>query len=74
MTRHWISCTRFTVLVHTDKAGVITYAAPIVRKFQGQPLSNLLSWAEDFGQFKHEVMAGNLPSGSPGGPPAVVKV
>ncbi len=48
-TEWWISCRKFTVAVTVNDSGVITEAAPIVRKFLGQPLSNLLSWARKFG-------------------------
>jgi hypothetical protein len=57
MRRHWISCAKFTVEVETDGRDVITRAAPIVRKFVGQPLVNLLKWAGDFGRLRHEVMS-----------------
>jgi hypothetical protein len=57
MTRHWISCARFTVEVETDTRGMITRAAPIVRKFQGQPIGNLLNWARELGGFRHEVLS-----------------
>jgi hypothetical protein len=57
MTRHWISCTRFTVEVETDARGIVTKAAPIVRKFQGQPLVNLLKWASELGGLKHEILS-----------------
>ena len=56
MTRHWVSCAKFTVEVETDANDKITRAAPIVRKFVGQPLGNLLRWAEDLGRLRHEVM------------------
>ena len=55
--RHWISCERFTVEVETDERNIIIRAAPIVRKFQGQPLANLLNWASDLGGLKHEVLS-----------------
>lgn len=42
--KHWVSCRMFTVQVNTIEDR-ITWAAPIVRKFIGQPLSNLLRWA-----------------------------
>lgn len=42
--RYWLSCARFTVQVVTDDRGVITWAAPVVRRFVGQPLVNLLRW------------------------------
>lgn len=44
MNSYWVSCRDFTVRVDVDDAGVIRQAAPIVRKFIGQPLSNLLTW------------------------------
>jgi len=49
VTVYFVSCPRFTVRVETDEAGVIRRAAPVVRKFQGQNLNNLLRWAERFG-------------------------
>jgi hypothetical protein len=51
---HWVSCTAFTVRVETDAGGRITWAAPIVRKFVGQPLANLLRWAGSRGGLRHE--------------------
>jgi hypothetical protein len=47
--RHWVSCSKFTVQVNTDANDKIIWAAPIVRKFVGQPLANLLSWAMTLG-------------------------
>ncbi len=44
-----VSCPKFTVLVVADADGVVEFAAPIVRKFIGQLLVNLTSWAEKFG-------------------------
>lgn len=43
MKKWWLSCQMFTVQVNTQD-GVITWAAPIARKFIGQPLSNLERW------------------------------
>ena len=50
-TSWWVSCNKFTIGVTTDDsaAKVITDAAPIVKKFIGQPLDNLLRWAKKFG-------------------------
>jgi len=45
----WVSCDRFTVWVQVDERAVITDAAPIVRRFIGQPLQNLKRWANKFG-------------------------
>lgn len=55
ITRHWISCARFTVEVETDGDKIVR-AAPIVRKFLGQPLANLLEWAQSLGEFRHQVL------------------
>jgi hypothetical protein len=54
--KHWVSCTRFTVLVETDERGVIVGGAPIVRRFIGQPLHALLKWARYLGGFRHELL------------------
>jgi hypothetical protein len=39
----WLSTESMTVQVITEN-GVIVDAAPIVQKFKGQPLSNLIGW------------------------------
>jgi hypothetical protein len=46
MKKYWVSCARFTVQVNTNHLGIIIWAAPIVRKFVGQPLTNLLRWQQ----------------------------
>lgn len=46
MKKWWFSCKSFTVQVETDERRVITKAAPIVRKFLGQPLENLERWQQ----------------------------
>jgi hypothetical protein len=57
MTSHWVSCTRFTVRVEVNERGIITGAAPLVRRFVGQPLGNLLRWTAGIGGLRHEVLA-----------------
>jgi hypothetical protein len=48
--RKWqVSCNKFTVQVNTDEEGRIIFAAPIVKRFMGQPFENLLKWAESLG-------------------------
>jgi hypothetical protein len=47
----WLSCSRFTVGVEI-KDGVIVDAAPIVRKFIGQPTRNLGRWMRGIGGFQ----------------------
>lgn len=56
MRHHWVSCAKFTVRVDTDERGIVTGGAPLVRKFKGQPLKNLLAWARGFGGFRYEVL------------------
>lgn len=52
----WVSCNKFTCYVGTDKSLKIIKAAPIVRKFTGQPLGNLIKWCQKLGGFKIEVL------------------
>ena len=49
MKRVWVSCSKFTVRVEIDEDARIIRAAPIVHRFQGQNLRNLLEWADKFG-------------------------
>lgn len=56
MEKWWISCLKFTVQVNV-KDGVIVNAAPVVTKFKGQPLSNLLRWAAKLGGLQTHRMA-----------------
>jgi hypothetical protein len=49
MTRYWISCKLFTASVTVDAAGRIVEAAPIVKRFLGQPIGNLFAWARQQG-------------------------
>lgn len=47
----WVSCDKMTVKVVTlDR--VIVAGAPIIHKFHGQPLKNLLLWVSRFGNGK----------------------
>jgi hypothetical protein len=46
--RWWVSCPKWTVRVETE-AGRIVFAAPIVRRFVGQGLEDLLAWGRRFG-------------------------
>lgn len=39
----WVSCPQFTVWVQTSN-GIILDSAPIVHRFIGQPLRNLIRW------------------------------
>jgi hypothetical protein len=44
------------VRVVIDERGMITGAAPIVRRFIGQPLENLTHWAAGLGGLRVEVL------------------
>lgn len=41
----WVSCPSWTAAVKTS-GGQIIASAPIVRKFKGQPMLNLLKWCK----------------------------
>jgi hypothetical protein len=49
MMSYWLSSNRMTVIVDTDDDGIIVYGSPIVRKFIGQHLANLISWLDKQG-------------------------
>ena len=58
MKSWWISCHRMTVFVGTENGGIVE-AAPIVRRFIGQPLSNLTGWlGRRFGGLQIEEIGG----------------
>jgi len=40
----WVSCSKFTIQVNIDDAGVIIWTAPIARKFIGQHIGALHTW------------------------------
>jgi len=48
---YWISTERWTVKVVTEADGNIVDAAPLVRKFIGQPFKHLKEWAERKGGY-----------------------
>lgn len=52
MTHWWLSSERMTVLVALDERRVIVDAAPIVRRFIGQPASRLGDWMRRQGGFR----------------------
>lgn len=52
---YWVCCDRFTVLVRAEE-GRITEAAPIVRRFVGQPMNNLLNWARGLGGLRVQML------------------
>lgn len=52
--KYWLSSNRMTVEVIVDFDGKICKAAPIARKFTGQPLENLVRWMENQTGFRME--------------------
>jgi hypothetical protein len=52
----WLSTERMSVSVAIDEDDVIVDAPPIVRKFIGQPITNLMRWlAKQPGYMKAEL-------------------
>lgn len=65
---HWVSCQAFTVHVASEDCRIVS-AAPIVRRFVGQPLDNLLNWVrKQPGSLRvvSEPAGGALDPGGPG--------
>lgn len=54
MTVHWISCKAWTAHAVSDERGIVIEAAPIIGRFVGQPVLNLLAWAAKLGGLRHE--------------------
>jgi len=44
MTWVWLSTPDFTVRVECTPKGIINGGAPLVKRFAGQPFTNLLNW------------------------------
>lgn len=51
MSEWWLSSRRMTVVVE-ERDGIVVDAAPIVRKFIGQPLENLTRWMRQQGGYR----------------------
>lgn len=54
MKWYWLSTDRMTVAVACDEEDMIVEAAPIVRRFVGQPAANLGRWLRKQGGFRAE--------------------
>lgn len=50
MKQLWISCPKFTVQVDVGDDNRVVEAAPVVRRFIGQNIDNLLYWLRGFGK------------------------
>lgn len=46
ITKYWLSCENFTIMLKLSD-GKIIESAPIIRRFHGQPLMNLLNWVKN---------------------------
>ena len=49
MKTYWVSCSKMTVMVEVDNKGRVVDAAPVVRRFIGQPFRNLTLWFKKLG-------------------------
>jgi len=58
MKYYFLSTTRMTVLVETNREEKITSAPPITKKFIGQPISNLIYWMKKQPGFYMEILNG----------------
>ena len=57
MKKHyWLSNDKMTVAVYTDMNNIIIDAAPIVLKFKGQHIDNLINWMKKQKEFKYEYL------------------
>jgi len=56
MVTYYVSSKRMTIMVDVDSNGKIIKAAPIARKFIGQPFKNLERWMVKQGGFHKKVI------------------
>ena len=42
---YWVSCPKFTILVGVKDDEILS-PAPLIWKFRGQPMDNLINWCE----------------------------
>ncbi len=59
MTDYWLSSEKMTVLVKTDENETIIDSPPIVKRFRGQAIRNLVRWMRTQGGFRAEVLNGD---------------
>lgn len=50
MTRYYLSTPKMTISVAVDENDIIKGGAPIIKRFTGQPLDNLLDWLKKQGE------------------------
>jgi hypothetical protein len=54
MTNWWLSSEKMTVSIEVGEDSIVRDASPIARKFQGQPLANLVGWMRKQGGLRME--------------------
>lgn len=52
----WLSSHKMTFSVGVNDSNIIVDPAPIIKKFKGQPLNNLIGWMKKQGGFRSEKM------------------
>jgi len=52
MAAYWVSSKKMTISVDVDAEDIIIDTPPIVQKFKGQPLDNLIRWMKKQGGFR----------------------
>lgn len=57
VTTWWLSNHKMTVMIKTNQNRQIIEAAPIVKKFIGQPLSNLAYWMDKIGKLDWKILS-----------------
>jgi hypothetical protein len=57
MKSYRLTCDAFVARVQVDDSDVIRWAAPVVRKFLGQPLDQLKTWMKKYGGFNMQVVS-----------------
>lgn len=57
MTSWWLSTEKMTVCVDIDENNIIINAAPIVKRFIGQPSKNLGNWLRKQPGFRMEKLS-----------------
>jgi len=65
VTWWYVSTPGFTCAIATDEEDVIRQTPPILRRFVGQPRSNLTSWIQDSPRLNRAWVIEQLPAGDP---------
>lgn len=61
MRTYWLSCSKLTCAFDVNDNDIVIKAAPILRKFCGQPKENLLRWVQNrFGDYLLRELKGDF--------------